>query len=70
MEDTDYESELKINKYINKKWCFQYDGPKCDYILNLDESLDTFFNGHFYGESVNSTFRNNKMPEPEWPTKN
>ena len=27
-----------------KCW-FQYDRPKCDYILNLDESLDTFFNG-------------------------
>ena len=30
---------------MNKKWRLQYEGLNCDSILNLDESLDTFFNG-------------------------
>ena len=40
---------------------------KCDYILNLDESLDTFLMvlDILNDESENSTLRNKKMAEPK-----
>ena len=42
---------------------------KCDYILNLDEKIHTFFNvlDIFDDESVNTIhiFRNKKMTEPK-----
>ena len=56
------------NKLINKKWRFQYGGPKCDYILNLDESLLILILtvlDIFDDEFLNSILRNKKMTEPK-----
>ena len=43
----------------------QYGRLKCEFILNLDESLVTFLTvfNIFYDESVNSTFRNLKKKQ-------